>query len=226
MNRNPKLRYPHDATYTWKATWLFGWIVYPLLLQYVISGENNIPTKGAAIVACNHNYGADFVLLGISSPRQIHFMTKAEAYRMSPLLNRYLYGLGTFPVERDKRDISAIRNAVRVLRAGRLLGMFPEGTRSKTGQLQEAKSGTARIAIAASVPVIPTAVVGSQQLFKGFWKPSARPKVHIRYGEPITWSSTESDEASSVDFTRQIMHEIARLLPAEMRGVYQDNTLG
>lgn len=220
MIRNPKLRFPRNGMWVWKATWLFGWTVYPLFLRYRIEGEQNVPEFGACILASNHNYGVDFTLLGGACPRQVRFMTKAEAYRVNPLLTKYLYGLGTFPVERAKRDIGAIRTAVKILREGEVLGMFPEGTRSRTGELQEAKTGTARIAISANVPVVPAAVIGSPKLFKRFWVPVPRPEVLIRFGEPIRWDGPAKDETASIAFTEDLMLAIAALLPPEMRGKY------
>ncbi len=220
MIRNPKLRYPREATLTWKATWLFGWLSHPIFFRYRIEGLHNLPKNGGCILACNHTYGLDFCLVGAAGPRQVHFMAKAELFRANPLLARYLYGLGAFPVERNKSDFGALRTAVQKVKDGNVLGMFPEGTRSKTGQLQKAKTGTARIAISAGVPVVPAAVIGSQEIFKHYWKLKPRPYITIRYGEPLIWSGSAKGEEASRQFTDQIMSAIADLLPPEMHGFY------
>jgi 1-acyl-sn-glycerol-3-phosphate acyltransferase len=222
MIRNKKLRYPRDASLTWKATWVFGWAVYPLFFRYRIEGERNLPDTGGCVLASNHNYGIDFVLLAATARRQVYFMAKAEAFRMNPLLSRFLLAMGAFPVERSRQDFGAIRQAVEIVRGGNILGMFPEGTRSRDGKLQRGKSGTARIAMAADAPVVPAVVLGSSQIFSAYWKPVRRPEVVVRYGEPLYWHGSDRDESASKEYTDQIMLSIARLLPQELRGMYRD----
>ncbi|MFN2201304.1 MAG: lysophospholipid acyltransferase family protein [Caldilineaceae bacterium] len=222
MIRNRKLKYPHDAMWLWKVTWVFGWTVYPLFFRYRIEGEENLPDTGGAILACNHNYGIDFILLGATARRQVYFMAKAESFRQNRLLTSFLYNTGVFPVEREKQDIGALRKAVTIIREGKMLGMFPEGTRSKDGQLQRGRSGTARIAFVADAPVVPAAVIGSPEIFKDYWKPVRRPEVIVRYGPPLHWDGDTRDETASKEYTDQIMLAIAALLPPEMRGVYRD----
>lgn len=220
--RNEKLKYPRDAMWLWKATWSFGWLIYPLFFKYRIEGETNLPDTGGVVLASNHNYGIDFIILGGTARRQVYFMAKAEAFRVNPLLSSFLWNTGVFPVEREKRDIGALRTAVQIVRDGNILGMFPEGTRSRDGQLQRGKTGTARIAMAAQAPVVPAAVIGSARVFDGWWKPRPRPDVTVRYGPPLTWDSEEKGEEASIEFTEQIMLAIASLLPEELRGVYRD----
>lgn len=220
--RDRKLVYPREAMWLWKASWAFGWIVYPLFFHYRIEGEENLPDSGGVVLASNHNYGIDFILLGGTARRQVYFMAKAESFRVHPLLSWFLRNIGAFPVERTKQDIGALRTAVRIVKDGHILGMFPEGTRSKDGQLQRGKTGTARIAFAAHAPVVPAVVVGSPQVFKAWWKPVRRPEVVIRYGPPLKWEGTERGEEVARAFTEEIMVAIAALLPPEMRGVYRE----
>lgn len=224
MIRNSKLKYPRDAMWLWKAAWTFGWTVYPLFFHYRIEGEQNLPDCGGVVLASNHNYGIDFILLGGTARRQVYFMAKAESFRVNPLLSWFLRGTGVFPVERAKQDIGALRKAVSIVREGNILGMFPEGTRSRDGQLQLGKTGTARIAIAADAPVVPAAVIGSPQIFKNWWKPVRRPEVVVRYGPPLYWARSKRDETASKDFTEEIMLSIASLLPPELRGVYREKS--
>ena len=222
MIRNKKLRYPREGSWLWKATWVFGWIVYPIFFRYRIEGEHNLPDTGGCVLASNHNYGIDFILLAGTARRQVYFMAKAESFRVNPLLSWFLRETGVFPVERSRHDIRALRTAVKIVRSGKILGMFPEGTRSKDGKLQRGKSGTARIAMAADVPVVPAVVLGSSQIFSAYWKPVRRPEVIVRYGEPLYWDGTSTNESASQAFTEQIMVAIAGLLPPELRGYYAD----
>ncbi len=201
---------------------LFGWTVYPLFFRYRIEGETNLPDTGGVVLASNHNYGIDFIVLGATARRQVYFMAKAESFEIHPLLSAFLRNTGVFPVERTKQDIGALRTAVKTVKDGHILGMFPEGTRSRDGQLQRGKTGTARIAIAANAPVVPAVVIGSPEIFKGYWKPVRRPEVIVRYGPRLEWAGSERGEEAAKIFTERIMLAIAALLPPEMRGVYRE----
>jgi 1-acyl-sn-glycerol-3-phosphate acyltransferase len=221
MIRNKKLKYPRQGMWLWKAMWIFGWTIYPLFFRYRIEGEENLPDTGGVVLASNHNYGIDFILLGGTARRQVYFMAKAESFRINPLLSWFLRNTGVFPVERNKQDIGAIRTAVRIVKDGKILGMFPEGTRSKDGMLQRGKTGTARIALTAGAMVVPAVVIGSPAVFDGWWKLKPRPEVIVRYGPPLRWEGSERGEKAAQIFTEQIMAAIASMLPFEMRGFYR-----
>src|SRR5215203_1232649 len=109
------------------------WAIHPLFCRLTIEGQENLPAQGGGVVACNHNYGPDFIVLGLSSPRELCFMAKAEAFEMNSLLSAVLRAGGVFPVKRGKGDSGAIDTAVELAENGDLVAMFPEGTRSKSG---------------------------------------------------------------------------------------------
>src|SRR4051794_38880618 len=92
--------------WVWWTCWGLSWLVQPLLCRLKIEGRENIPASGGAIVACNHNFGPDFILLGMASPRELCFMAKAEAFEWNPILTAILRGGGVFPVHRGKGDNS------------------------------------------------------------------------------------------------------------------------
>jgi 1-acyl-sn-glycerol-3-phosphate acyltransferase len=193
-------------------------MVRPLLCQLKVEGRENIPLDCGAVVACNHNYGPDYVLLAYSSPRELYFMAKAEIFEWNPLLAAALRATGAFPVQRGKGDSAAIDTAVQLLTEGNLIAMFPEGTRSRSGKLMPGKTGAARIALAAGVPIVPVAVINSAAVFRrNGWR---RTQVMVRFGEPITWQGDGDETEIARAFMDCVMGEIAMLLPHELRGEY------
>jgi len=210
--------WPRYRRWIWWFFWLLLTLVRPLLCRLRVEGLDNLPKRGGAVVACNHTMGPDYVLLAYSSPRELMFMAKAEVFQWHWLVSAILRAGGVFPVQRGKNDQGAIETAVVLARMGNLIAMFPEGTRSRTDQLMRGKTGAARIALAAGVPVIPVAVANATAIVKRrtFWP----PVVTVRFGPPVYWARN-GDEATTVRFyTDTVMTEIARLLPPGQRGVY------
>ena len=146
-------------------------------------------------------------------------MAKLEAFDVNPWLTRFLLGVGVFPVKRGSRDTGAFHEAIELVRGGRVLGMFPEGTRTRDGKLQRGFSGTVRIAMEAGVPVIPAAVINSE-LIQGGLRKLRKPRVAVRFGPPLTLEGTVSDLAAVKANTEKMMVAIAALLPEEKRGRY------
>jgi 1-acyl-sn-glycerol-3-phosphate acyltransferase len=213
---------PRYRRWIWWVFWALVTIIRPLFCRFRIEGQANLPQQGGAVVASNHNYGPDFVFLAVASPRELRFMAKAEAFAWNPLLAAILRAGGVFPVKRGSGDTGAIDTAVDLARAGNLIAMFPEGTRSKSGRLLRGKTGAARIALAAGVPIVPVAITNTAQLFKRQgWR---RPLVTVHFGKPIAWdvSSHDNDDDSEIAraYTDVVMGEIAAMLPEELRGEY------
>jgi len=211
---------PVDGSWIYKLFWVLIRVFGPLFYRLKVEGAEHVPLEGGCVIVCNHNMGPDYFLLGVSTPRQIHFMGKVEIFSYHPIIARLLMWAGVFPVQRGKQDRVALERAVELVREGRLLGMYPEGTRSRTGQLQRGKSGAARIAMAANAPVIPVVVINSAQVFKS---PFRRPRVAVRFAEPLIWQGDLSDDPSAARaFTDWIMRSMAEMLPPELRGVYAE----
>ena len=217
---------PRYERWIWWVCWALISLVRPFFCRFKVEGRENLPMNSGAIVACNHNYGPDYVFLGIASPRELRFMAKSEAFTWNPLLAALLRAGGVFPIKRGKGDTLALDTAVDLAQEGNLIAMFPEGTRSKSGKLMRGKTGAARIALAAGVPVVPVAVINSAQVFKR--KGWRRPLVIVRFGPPIAWQgqvSNNDDGEAARAFTDAFMVEIANLLPQELRGEYDESVL-
>lgn len=200
----------------WRIAWLLVAPLKQLLVKLRVEGLEHVPREGGAVIACNHTLGPDYIVLAYASPRELYYMAKAEAFEWHPILTKILLGGGVFPVRRGKNDVAALQNAVELARSGKLIGMFPEGTRSRTAALTRAKTGAARIALEAGVPVIPAAVIGAQKIGKD-WRPWRRTEVIVRFGSPL-YRQGNGDIARQ--YTDEIMLAIAALLPPEQRGEY------
>jgi 1-acyl-sn-glycerol-3-phosphate acyltransferase len=178
-------------------------------------GLENIP-DGPAILASNHQSFLDDVLLPLMVPRRkVVFLGKEEYFRKW-YLRWFFKGAGVIPVRRENSSASqaALDAGVGALRGGNLIGIFPEGTRSPDGRLYRGKTGVARMALEARVPVIPVAVVGTYEAMPYDQKLPKRGKVEIRFGKPLTFDrhyDTPTDRFVLRSATDEIMYEIMLL---------------
>lgn len=179
-----------------------------------MKGRENIPKEGGLIVVSNHASLLDPILVGVALTRPVSYMAKAELFKSS-VLGWLLRKLNAFPVDRRKVDIGTIRHGISVLQSGKVLALFPEGTRSQDGSLQQARLGAAMFARRTGAPVLPVGIVGSERaLRRGSWL--IRPvKIKIRIGKPLIFEKKKGDakiEKSDLqDITNDLMKAIAEL---------------
>lgn len=185
-----------------------AWLV-PRLMRFRPQGLENIPEDGPFIIAANHIHALDPLIVAIIVPQHVSFMAKEEVMH-SRLLGWLVKQVGSFPVKRGKADIQAIRQALKVLATGHVLGIFPEGTRSRTGEMQAAFEGTALLAARAEVPIVPVALHGQYRL-GGILRVNVGKLVRIP--SAIAGKPTAEERAQG---TEMIMQRIADLL-AECR---------
>lgn len=179
--------------------------------------------KGGVIIASNHVSSADPAMMASAIyPRSPRYMAKVELFQKEPVIG-YLFALsGAFPVRRGAGDRLAIREAERLLRAGAVIGMFPEGHRSDTGALMHAHSGTALLALRTEVPVVAVGITGSERMRAGWRSLVARTQVRMTASRPFVVkpkgrriTREDVEEAHTT-----IMRAIAEELPPAYRGVY------
>ncbi len=140
--------------------------------------EGEFPKEKGFVLACNHVSDLDPVILGIACPKRIRYMAKEELFRV-PVLGFIIRHLGAFPVARGKGDKDAIHNAVKLVEEGGVLGIFPEGGRSKDGKLRKMKSGAVVVASQTGGDIVPAAILyGQRKLFH-------RRPVTVKFGSPI-----------------------------------------
>jgi len=207
------------SLYWWSKYVLLGPLLR-LLCRPTIEGLDRIPADGAAILASNHLAVADSFFLPLLVPRRITFLAKRE-YFIEPgplgwLKKQFFTGVGQVPVDRSGGSAAqdAMDTAIRLLREGKLLGIYPEGTRSPDGRLYKGKTGVARMALEARVPVVPVAMIGTDEvnpIGSRMWKPR---HVHIKVGEPLDfsrYSGMSGDRFIERSMTDEIMYSLMEL---------------
>ena len=153
--------------------------IFKLLFFYQINGRENIPKDGAYILCSNHLSNCDPVFLAVIQKRQIYYMAKAELFS-NRIMSWFYRRLGAFPVHRGAGDGKAINEAEKIVGEGKLLGIFIEGTRSKTGEFLRPKSGASIVAHQMQVPVIPICITPKKKKIKAF------QKVIVSVGKPLS----------------------------------------
>ena len=177
------------------------------ILTTEVIGAEKLPKDGGFILAANHVSNWDPPFLGTFIDRIINFMGKEELFK-NPVMAAICRGLNVFPVKRGAADKSAIKNAIKILKSGKCLGIFPEGTRSKNGKLGKAESGLSVIAAMTKAPVIPAAIIGTEKIFSAQKK---FPRLCVVYGEPLQFTGNAKDREDLNDFAQKIMSEISKL---------------
>lgn len=176
-------------------------VFFPLY-RIEVKGKEHFPKDGAVLLCSNHIDNLDPPTVGISAPRQVHFMAKEELFRV-PVLGGIVRKVGSFPVKRGMSDREALRNGLNVLKEGGVLGLFPEGTRSKDGKLGKGLAGAGFFALRSNALVVPCAVIGTYKPFR---------KVKVFFGEPINLDPLRERKATAEEATELIMSKIAELL--------------
>lgn len=152
---------------------------YRILFPPVLEGLENIPSDGACLLCANHLSNRDPVYLAtLIRNRGLHFMAKAELFKFKPLA-ALLTRLMAFPVDRGHNDLNAVRTALKLLSDGHILGLFPQGTRSKDNSRLPMLNGVSMIALRAQKPVIPVYIGGPYRLFR---------RTPVRIGKPVDLS--------------------------------------
>lgn len=202
------------------------------LSRISVEGLENVPRLGPALFVCNHCSNVDgIVLIGYLVPamrRPTVWLGKEEALRW-PILGWAVRQNGVVGVRRGGGDLEVFRLARSVLDGGRVLTIFPEGTRSRTGALQTAKDGATLLAVRSGAPVVPVAIIGSQRFWpRGKLLPRPFRRMTMRVGEPFTLQMPDApDRHEALQLaTAELMGRIAALLPAEQRGVYEPRGTG
>ena len=153
-----------------------------------VVGKENIPKEGV-IIASNHISYLDPPILGSVTPRRCNFMARKGLFDV-PVLG-WMIKYAAFPVDRDKPRASTIKEAVKKTRAGQIVVVFPEGTRSKTGELQEPKPGIGMVAAMSRAPIVPAYLTGTDKALPSGAKWLKRTKIKVVFGKPIYYTSTE-----------------------------------
>ena len=216
-----------------RLTWLIrascgvGRVLFRCFTRVRVEGLDHVPGEGALIIASNHASHADPPLIHCwlvpALGRPIHWMAKAEVLE-PPVAGWFFKQIGAFGIRRGAADTEAFRLARSVLDDGRVMGAFPEGTRSQDGRMQTAKEGVALLALRTGAPILPVGCAGTHRLWprgRTLWRFGGR--VTLRVGEPFTVERRvlpDGRKETLEEVTERLMLRIADLLPEDHRGVY------
>ncbi|MCM3122216.1 lysophospholipid acyltransferase family protein [Mesobacillus sp. AQ2] len=167
-----------------------------------VIGRENVPADGGVLLCANHIDNLDPPVVGITAPRPVYFMAKEELFSV-PVLGKIVPHLNAFPVKRGMSDREALRKGLGILKDGKVLGLFPEGTRSKTGEMGKGLAGAGFFALRSDAHVVPCAVIGPYKAFK---------KLKVVYGKPIDMESIKEKKLNAEQTTDLIMGEIQKLI--------------
>jgi 1-acyl-sn-glycerol-3-phosphate acyltransferase len=197
----------------WGCTHLLRFLL-TVIVRWKVIGRENVPAKGAVIVVSNHLNNADPPILGAAiAKRRVRFMAKIELFKMP--FGAIIKLWDAFPVRRYDADLGALLTAERILKKGGVIGMFPEGTRSRTGYIGEPHPGTAVIALRSGATVLPCAITGTEALRNPLIL-LRRPRFTIRIGEPIRLEPVKRPTEEQVsELTTRIFDAIKAQLPPQ-----------
>lgn len=177
---------------------------FSLFMPITVIGKENVPKDGGMILALNHRSNMDVVVAALACPRPLNYMAKKELFE-NKLLGWLIRRLNAFPIDRGGNDLKAIKTALTRLKEGKVLGIFPEGTRVRNGENVSAKAGVSMLAIRAKVPVVPGVIVGEYKIFH---------RVYVVLGEPISlekYYDTKQNNDDLLEISGEILKKIKKM---------------
>ena len=171
---------------------IFPWI-FKIWLRWEVSGRENIPEDGPVVIAANHLSLLDPPVLGAAATRKVHFMAKSELFKPA-WFGALIRKLGAFPVRRGAMDRDAIKTGLTILKENKVLAVFPEGTRSKTGELGRAGGGAFMMAVKRKAKIVPAYIYGTDLKRHPGW-----PKVRVIFGKPMEYDPDMGTGRESLD---------------------------
>ena len=190
-----------------------SFIIFKICLAFRVKGKENIPKKGNFIIASNHISYLDPVAVGISVPCLVHFMARDDLFNIK-FFGTILKNVAAFPVKRGYRDFEAMKRSLKMLKEGKVIAIFPEGTRIEAPELGEPELGIGMLAARSRVSVLPIFVKGTNEALPKHAKFMRFKPVEVRIGEPLEFKGYKDTLEKKQDyrkFTYKIMESISNL---------------
>jgi 1-acyl-sn-glycerol-3-phosphate acyltransferase len=183
----------HERSFVWKSLQIIARVGTTLFFNLKTYGRENVPKEGGVLLVANHQSYLDPVLVAVHLYRPVSFLAKSELFE-NPFLAALIRELHAFPVRQGEGDVGAVKEVIRKLSEGYALNIYPEGSRTETGDIEPLQKGVALIIRRANVPVVPVAIHGS---FEAWPKGSAIFHPHpirVKYGKPMDFTGKKADE--------------------------------
>jgi 1-acyl-sn-glycerol-3-phosphate acyltransferase len=209
----------HERVRRGRSDWMYELVrlvLTPYLLIFYRArciDSDKVPAEGPAIIAPNHFSFLDHFFVAVYLRRKVHFMAKSQLFTR-PIQTVYTHG-GVFPVRRGQRDEEAFKTADVILKRGGLIVMYIEGGRSRSGDLGEPRPGIGRLALQYGVPIVPTAIAGTERVRN--WKKLQFPKVTVQFGDPVRFEQVESPSREQSQAASEIVFEEVHTLHSRLR---------
>jgi 1-acyl-sn-glycerol-3-phosphate acyltransferase len=191
------------------AGWAFAWQA-----RLKVEGAEHVPAEGAVIIAANHRAMLDVPLLVIACPRRVTFMAKSELFG-DPIRRWGFHVLGGFPVRREIADVRAMDTGLAILERGEVLGLYPEGTRSRSREMRPFLKGAAWLALKSGAPIVPSGISGTERSSPEGHRRPLRKRVRIAFGKPIEVEpvrDARERRERAAELTDQLLEAITTLI--------------
>lgn len=193
------------------------WVAFRVRYGLRVRGQEHVPRTGAFILAANHLSYLDPPVMGVACPRRVRFMARDTLFGHW-LLGPFLRAVGVIPLQREGSDLAGLREAVRHLRGGDPIALFPEGARQPSGRLGEAKRGIGLLAEQACVPIVPAVVQGTFEALPPGSRGLQPGKIQVAFGPPIPYTTASTAPSSSETAASRDRHEaLAAAVTAQWR---------
>jgi 1-acyl-sn-glycerol-3-phosphate acyltransferase len=209
----------HERTRSRRPDWVYEavrLVLTPFLVLFYRArciDSHQIPPDGPAIIAPNHFSFLDHFFVAVYLRRKVHFMAKSQMFK-PPLQFIYTHG-GVFPVRRGHNDEEAFKTAHAVLARGDIVVMYAEAGRSRTGELGKPRHGLGRLALESGVPVVPTAIAGSEKARN--WKRLQFPKVTVQFGAPVRFERVEEPAREQAQTASEVVFDRVKTMHSRLR---------
>lgn len=194
----------------WTSAYYLLWPLFKIFYRFKVEARQNISSQGPLILVSNHLSYLDPIVLGLVCKRKIYFMAKEELFKI-PLFRLLIKVLYAFPVKRGKFDRKALEKVLKFLSQGKIVGLFPEGTRHREGKLGPFNPGVAMLALKSGVPIIPVVISGTDKVYpQGSILPRF-PRIAVKVGSPIVIKEENFSKEKVLELTQKIRDTLVTL---------------